>query len=104
MNNIMKLIDFMECAIKSRDGEDYSAFIDDEGRAVFLDNNKRIRATLMVDEIIVSRYGVDGMLENNVIIPWDILSLAQKQKIIDLLEDNDDIDEEINETLGLIFS
>lgn len=105
MNKINNLIGFMEDAVESRNSDQYETFIDDEGRAIFLDNKNRIRVAVTVNVITASRYSVtDGDLLYTVSIPWDILSLRQKTRIIDLMEDDGEIDSEINDTLEQIFN
>lgn len=104
MNRINILIRFMENAIESRDTDQFETFIDDEGRAIFLDNHNRIRVAVTVNKITVSQYSMDdGNLQHSTEILWDSLSLRQKTRIIDLLEDDGEIDPEINDTLGQIF-
>lgn len=104
MNGVNKLIGFAETAMSSMDGSRYSIFEDEQGRAIFLDHQFRIRVAISVTSIQVTQYSVEsGSVLREVTVPWDGLTLRQKQRIIDLLETNDELEEEIENTLGEIF-
>ena len=76
-----------------------------QGRAVFLDNNKRIVVAVGVSEISVSRYHEDtGEIELGIAVNWDQLTMRQKQRIIDLLESSEKDTSETNDILLKIFS
>lgn len=105
MNGIEKLIGFIEVVLTSENRYSHSKYEDSQGRAVFLDHNKRIMVAVGVSEISVTRYHEDtGEIELETIVNWESLTMRQKQKIIDLLESSEKDTSETNDILLKIFS
>ncbi len=109
MNAIDKVISLIDEAILKRDGRfTIQNTISDpqgSGRTTILDSKYRIRIIIDVSRITVSRFSDTGKGEllHNVVIMWDDMNLEQKTKIMYLMDGAEELDPEIEETLGYIF-
>lgn len=105
MNAIDKVLDLISNALIHSGSGRYSVSTDPGGSTIILDSNHRIRVTVAVSAITVQKYNRDdGKLKHAIAIQWEDMSLAQRKKLIELMDSSEDtLDPEIEETLNQIF-
>ena len=116
MNASDKVISFIESAMLGKEKtitcnngttwiHRYTVTSDKDGRTIILDQIDRIKVTITVTTITVTKYSTEtGNLLHTIDIQWEDLSIPQRKKLIELMDRVDDsLDPEIEETLYQIF-
>lgn len=102
MNQIEKLVSYIEEGMNHAPSERFTIHSFEEC-PVLLDNVNRIRIRIHVKCIIVTKFSDDGALEDEIIVPWETLTVKQRQRLVELVDIPDDLDPEVEETLGEIL-
>ena len=102
MNPIEKLVSYIEEGINHAPSDRFTIH-SFEDCPVLLDSVNRIRIRIHVKCIIVTKFDEAGALYSEIIVPWESLTVKQRQRLVELVDTPDDLDPEVSESLTEIL-
>ena len=104
MTQIEKLVSYIETIFQHSPSDQYQVKELESGTPILLDYANRIRIVIHVQEIMVTKYSDDdGRVLHEIVVSWQHLTTAQRNRIVELVDIPDDLDPEVEDSLNDIL-